>query len=250
MAVIPIFIGYDIKEHDAYAVCKHTIHKHTPNAHVTPLVQDGLRHMGLYRRSHYIDPGGVQRDTADKRPFSTDFTFTRFLVPFLMARHGWAMFMDCDMIVRADLNELWAMRDDKYALMCVKHMQKVKAGEKKMFGRDQPQEAYQRKNWSSVMLINCGHEAHKNLSIDDVNTKPGSWLHGFRWLDSNPPERLIGELPEAWNWLEGYSSSAIDPSIVHLTRGGPWIPEWQDVAFGSEWRQYSAEISEADRERM
>jgi len=246
--MIPIYIGYDIREHDAYCVARHTILKHTPNASVTPLVQDDLRHMGLYRRSSYIDPAGVIRDSEDDKPFSTAFTFTRFLVPFLMARHGWAVYMDCDMIIRHDLNELWGFRDDKYALMCVKHMQKIAKGETKMMG--DAQEPYNRKNWSSMMMINCSHKEHRNLSLDDVNTKPGRWLHGFNWIGGNPPETYIGELPVHWNWLEGYSSKYLDPAIVHLTRGGPWLKDWQEVAFADEWRQNNDEISEADRERL
>lgn len=246
--MIPVFLGYDIGEHDAYLVAKHTILKHTPNAYVKPLVQDILRHMGLYRRSAYIDPAGVRRDSGDNKPFSTDFTFTRFLVPFLMARHGWAIFMDCDMLIRRDLNELFDLRDDKYALMCVKHMQKIGDGEKKML--DQVQEPYDRKNWSSVMLINCGHPEHRNLSLDDVNTKPGRWLHQFSWIGGHPPEKHIGELPHHWNWLEGYSPKAIEPAIVHMTRGGPWFEEWQNVAYADEWRHNMQEITEADRERL
>lgn len=246
--MIPVYIGYDIGEHDAYLVARHTTLKHTPNAVVVPLVQDDLRHMGLYRRASYTDPAGVMRDTEDNKPFSTAFTFTRFLVPFLMARRGWALFMDCDMLIRRDLNELWALRDDKYALMCVKHMQKIKDGETKM--NDLIQEPYQRKNWSSVMLINCGHPEHRNLSLDDVNTKPGRWLHGFSWIGGHPPEKNIGELPVHWNWLEGYSSEHLDPAIVHMTRGGPWFEDWQEVAYADEWRQNSAEIIEADRERL
>ena len=247
--MIPIYIGYDIEEHDAYCVARHTILKHTPNASVTPLVQDDLRHMGLYRRSSYIDPAGVIRDSEDDRPFSTAFTFTRFLVPFLMARRGWAIFMDLDMLVREDMNTLWEMRDDKYALMCVKHFQKIKEGETKMMG--QVQEGYDRKNWSSLVLWNCGHPDHRNLSLDDVNTKPGRWLHNFHWLtNTSPPEGNIGKLPEVWNWLEGYSSDQLNPAIVHFTRGGPWFEEWQNVAFADEWRHNMAEINEADRERL
>ena len=30
---------------------------------------------------------------------STDFSFTRFLVPQLMNFDGWAIFMDCDIVV-------------------------------------------------------------------------------------------------------------------------------------------------------
>tara|TARA_Y100000310_G_scaffold334512_1_gene414485 strand:- start:49 stop:795 length:747 start_codon:yes stop_codon:yes gene_type:complete len=240
-----IYIGYDPAEHDAYIVARHTIEKHASGPVVIkPLVQPELRHMGLYSRTHTVDANGDVIDSQDMKPFSTQFTFTRFLVPFLTGRHGWAIFMDCDMMIREDIYKLWDLRDDKYAVMCVKH-QHVPDDGRKMF--NQVQTRYSRKNWSSVMMINCGHERHRDLSLGDVNTRSGSWLHNFSWCNGEA-EKYIGEIPEAWNWLDGHSSSDIDPSNVHMTRGGPWIPEWQEVAFADEWRVYFDEIEQADRE--
>ena len=255
MSEVPIvWIGYDTKEHDAYLVARHTIHKFASGPVVIkPLVQADLRDIGLYRRTHDVDAEGNVIDSSDMKPFSTQFTFTRFLIPFLMARHGWAIYMDCDMIIREDIYHLWEMRKDRYAIMCVKHNHVPDDG-RKMFG--QVQTKYSRKNWSSVMLWNCAHEYHAHLSVDDVNTLSGSYLHNFGWCNVEL-EKYIGEIPEAWNWLEGHSSPDINPSIVHLTRGGPWIPnkeiypqKWEEVAFADQWRVYFDEIEQADRERI
>ena len=65
----------------------------------------------------------------------------------------------------------------------------------------------------------CAHKSHENLTVDDVNTKSGRWLHNFKWLNDNE----IGHIPITWNWLEGYSSESINPKNVHFTRGGPWF---------------------------
>lgn len=242
-----VWIGYDPNEHDAYLVARHTIHKFASGPVVVkPLIQLELRHIGLYRRAYTLDAEKNRIDAFDMKPFSTQFTFTRFLIPFLMARHGWAIYMDCDMIIKDDLYDLWDLRQNKYAIMCVKH-DHAPDEEFKMFG--QKQTKYSRKNWSSMMLINCGHDLHQGLTIDDVNTKPGHWLHNMTWCLEDM-EKYIGSLPEQWNWLEGHSSPDVRPSIVHLTRGGPWIPKWQEVAFGDQWRVYFDEIEQADRERI
>jgi len=251
MSSIPmIWIGYDPLEHEAYLVAKHSILRYCPDAIIKPLVNDTLRHIGLLRRApQWTAEGGhaAMIDYADLRPYSTQFTFSRFLVPHLMARHGWAIFMDCDMMLRANIELLWDQRDDDYAIQCVKHDQKIEPGETKMLKNSQPQEPYTRKNWSAVMMINCAHPVHEKLSIDDVNTKSGRWLHQFGWIED---DSLIGALTEDWNWLDGYSDESIDPAIVHHTRGGPWFPEWQNVAFADEWRDNLARISDFDRERI
>ena len=102
------------------------------------------------------------------------------------------------------------------AVYCVKHNYKPMEGIK-MYGTKQVR--YPRKNWSSFILYNCSHKAHFNLTIDDVNTKTGTWLHNFLWLKN----KEIGSLPVTWNWLEGYSSNKVKPKNVHFTRGGPWF---------------------------
>ena len=75
---------------------------------ITPLVKAQLESQKLFYRKR------------DKNQ-STDFSFTRFLVPKLMGYEGWAIFMDCDMLCITDINRLWSLRDENKALLCVKH---------------------------------------------------------------------------------------------------------------------------------
>ena len=109
---------------------------------------------------------------------------------------------------------------------------------------NQIQEAYSRKNWSSFMLWNCGHKANLNLTVDDVNTKSGYWLHNFKWLDGWEHGRMtqfpIGKIEEEWNWLDHHSSENIEPKNVHFTTGGPWFKDWKpskrsDAKYALEW---------------
>ncbi len=222
------FIGYDPREDLAYNVCERSILKHASEpVHIQPLVQRSLRWSGLYRRAPF-DQSKV--DSFDGKPYSTEFSFTRFLVPALKQWRGWAGFCDCDFLFREDIAKLWALRDDKYAVMCVKHDHRPKEHTKM---DNQRQEIYPRKNWSSLMLLNCGHPLMKALTVDAVNLEPGSWLHGLRWLRDED----IGGLPLGWNYLVGWNTKTecIDPMAVHYTAGTPNMSGYENCEYADLW---------------
>ena len=148
---------------------------------------------------------------------STDFSFTRFLVPHLMNFEGWAIFMDCDMLCQDDIANLWNQRDERYSIMCVKHEHEPK-NKTKFLG--EPQTSYPKKNWSSLMLMNC--PKCRNLNLEFVNNASGLDLHRFNWLDG---DEKIGEIKGTWNSLvEDFSNNDSD-SLIHWTLGGPWFKE-------------------------
>ena len=212
------FIGYDPKEDIAYRVCKQSLlNRSTIKIKAFALKQFELQSMGFYMR--------------DKDPLaSTEFTYTRFLIPALMNYKGWAVFCDCDILFLADIKNLFSNLSNDKAIYCVKHDYTPKE-KHKMDGRQQT--VYPRKNWSSFVIFNCSHPANKKLTIDLANKETGSYLHQFKWLKDNQ----IGDLDERWNWLEGWTSNHnnSNPFAVHYTRGGPWFDEWHDVEFAKEW---------------
>jgi len=219
-----IFIGWDSREDDAYNVCVHTLLKHSSiPLEIFPLKRIPLRDSGLYKR----EEGDV----------STEFAFTRFLTPRLSNYLGWSLFIDCDFLFTRDVAELYNMRDNDFALMCVKHDYTPKDSVK-MDG--QKQVAYPRKNWSSCILWNCGHESNQTLTPEVVNTESGAFLHRFQWLD----DKEIGEIPLEWNWLEGeYDKPEKPPAVIHYTNGGPWFKECQDVNYADLWNESLKEIT-------
>lgn len=240
MTVLRIFVGWDSREIEAYDVCRVSLTRRASvPLTVTPLKLDELIAAKLYDRP--FERRGNQRiDLRDGRPFSTDFSFSRFLVPSLASWTGWALYCDCDFLWRDDVAKLFALRDETKAVMVVKH-QHAPPETSKMDGVVQT--TYPRKNWSSLILWNCGHPANRAVTSEAVNVRPGSWLHGFRWLD----DAAIGDLPEAWNWLEGHSAPSIDPRAVHFTRGGPWFPAWKSVAYADEWWREHALVAGEQR---
>ena len=214
-----IFIGWDSRETDAYEVCvKSLLEDSSIPLEITPLKKDQLKSDGLYQRKE----GAV----------STDFAFTRFLVPHLSGYSGWSLFIDCDFLFTKDVSELYNMREEKYAVICVKHDYTPK-NSIKMDG--QKQVAYPRKNWSSCVLWNCNHQSNKVITPEAVNSESGAYLHRFQWLQDSE----IGELPLEWNWLEGeYDKPEEPPGVIHFTNGGPWFKECQNVEYADLWSSY------------
>lgn len=224
-----VYVGYDRNLGDAaFQVCAHSIRKHaTIPVNIIKLDQSWLRRVGLYKRTFYVQDG-QQYDTVDGKPFSTEFSFTRFLVPSLQPE-GWAIFCDSDFLFLDDIAKLVAFQNSRYAAMCVKHDFSPEKGIK-MTG--QVQEPYHRKNWSSLMMWNCSHHNARCLTPYTVNTYPGGWLHQLTWL----PGPEIGSIPERWNWLDGHSSEEIEPSAVHFTRGTPDMGEpWDKTLYAQQW---------------
>jgi hypothetical protein len=212
--VIRIFIGFDERETVAWHVLTHSIlARASQPVSFTPLALNNLK--GIFTRP---------REALQ----STDFSFSRFLTPYLSGYEGWSLFMDCDMLVRRDIAELWALRDERYAVMCVKHDHQPKEMVKFL---DQPQTPYNKKNWSSVMLFN--NAKCRALTPEFVNTASGLQLHQFKWLGNDD---LIGALPTTWNHLVGYSEPTSDASNVHYTLGGPYFDEYHGCEHAQAWR--------------
>lgn len=236
-----IYIGYDPKEHDAYRVAVASIKKHlTTPISIHALVLPLLRNSGLYYRpteKRVNESTGRQQlwDTISDAPMATEFAISRFLVPRL-AGSGLALFLDSDILVRCDLTEVFNRVDPSKAVSCVQHSY-TPSSAIKMDG--QLQSFYARKNWSSVMVFNCDHQANKALTVSAVNLWPGRELHAFRWLK----DWQIGALPATYNHLVGDHPHDPSAKIVHFTNGIPTIPHYADCPFSDEWWETLAVIS-------
>ncbi len=209
-----IYIGYDPNETVAYHTLAHSILRRSSiPVSIAPLMRSQLG--ALYKR---------ERGPTE----STEFSLTRFLVPMLSRYQGWSLFMDCDMLCRADIAGLAAYAErsgDKAVLVC-KH-DYVPKTERKFHGHVQTR--YPRKNWSSLMLFN--NARCTALTPQYVNGATGLELHRFAWTE----DRLIGELPLAWNWLVGEYQHNPDAKIAHYTLGGPYFDEYRDCDHAEEW---------------
>lgn len=205
---IRVAIGYDASEAVAWHVlCASIIRRTTQPIQFQP-VGNRVLPTGLWWRG--------------RGPYdATEFSNARFLTPYLMGYAGWAIFMDCDMLCLADIVDLWDQRDDRYAVMVVKHDYQPRR-KTKFLGQEQHR--YHRKNWSSLMLLNCNHPATLGLTPYYVNRADGLDLHGFAWC----PDEQIGEITGPWNVLATgdcdtqHPTSTAAPALLHYTEGGPW----------------------------
>lgn len=212
-----IFLGHTSYQEVVYDVAKHSIERRASDAvQVNKIDQESLRTLGIYTRDKDVNG-------------STEFSITRFLTPYLAGYKGWVLFADNDILCLDDIENLFELADDKYAVMCVKHKHEAREG-LKLDGQKQYQ--YPRKCWSSVVLYNAEHPSNKILTPDLINHVSPMYLHRFMWLQDNE----IGELPIEWNWLEGeYPKAHSDVKLIHYTLGGPFFKEYKDTDTSSLW---------------
>jgi lipopolysaccharide biosynthesis glycosyltransferase len=215
--VLKIFIGFDPVESVAWHTMAHSIlaRSSMPVA-LVPVNITNLK--GVYKRA---------RDPKQ----SNEFSFTRFLVPYLSDYEGYAAFFDCDQLVRTDVAELFkvAAEDPSKAVHVVQHDYEPKDNIKFL---NTVQYRYPRKNWSSVVLWNCAHPANRRVTAEYVNTASAMELHRFQWLQ----DYEIGALDVRWNWLVGeYAEPPSDVRNVHWTVGGPYFHEYKNADFADEW---------------
>jgi hypothetical protein len=186
--MLKVFLGYDPRQPLAYSVLQHSIVSQcsVPVA-VTPLV---LKTLPIKRRG------------------LTEFTFSRFLVPWLCGFKGSAVFMDSDIVVTGDIQELFSQAE--VAIHEVQVMQ------------NQP-----KFEWGSVMLFNNPRCA--KLTPDFINDESNHLLD-LAWA------RSVGTFSEDWNHCVGYQEPK-EAKLYHFTQGIPCWPETQGLPEDIHWHE-------------
>ena len=211
---IHIFIGYDSVESVAYhTLCESILSRASVPVAFHPVKRSMLK--------------DIHNRPLDETQ-SNEFSITRFLVPYLMEYKGYAIFMDCDMLVLDDIKKLFDHVDWQKSVSVVKHDYTPKDTVKYLGAIQHP---YPRKNWSSVMVFNCFHQHCRNLTPEYVNTASGLDLHRFKWTFDD----LIGELPADWNHLVSEYPPNPNAKLVHYTVGGPYFNEYAHCEYSDEW---------------
>jgi lipopolysaccharide biosynthesis glycosyltransferase len=198
--MIRLFVGYDPNEAAGYhTFCHSVITRASEPVSITPIIKNQFPEWKRQGESNG----------------ATEFSFSRFLVPYLCNYRGHAIFVDgADMLCLADIAELWALRDYSKSVQVVQH--DYKPDSVKMW--NQENRAYPRKNWSSVMIMNCEYHHARELTPENVATQSGAWLHQFQWTTDN----RIGKLPPEWNVLVGHEKTE-NAKLLHYTNGLPEV---------------------------
>lgn len=217
MNTLNIYVGHDPREQVAFDLCKYSIERRSRlgNVNVHKLSSADIPEFNRPREAHQ----------------ATDFTYTRFLVPFLNNYKGWAMFVDCDFLFLQSPENI-ILENPKllnYPVSVCKHPQYTPNSDIKMDGISQA--AMWRKNWCSLILFNCEHPANRVLTTDMVNThNPGRDFHQLKWLNDNQ----IGSIPLNWNCLDDYYHLD-NPKAIHYTDGGPWFDNYKNTMYSEYW---------------
>ncbi len=209
---ITLVVGFDQREAVAYhTFCQSVLEKATLPVQFIPLAENTL---AGYKETH---TDGSNR-----------FIYSRFLTPYLNNFDGWAIFADGDMICQTDIKELWSLRDESKAVQVVQHDYQTKAHTKYLGNKN---ENYPRKNWSSVILWNCAHPAHRVLTPEFIQKQTGTFLHRFSWLG----DEQVGALPKKWNWLAIEYEDNAQASLVHYTLGTPCLKDYAGTSMSDIW---------------
>jgi|TARA_B100001939_G_scaffold1792_1_gene1680 hypothetical protein len=218
-----IFIGYENEYPESFEVCAESIRRFNPNHEIIPLVKSELEEKGLYTREYQGE--------------STDFAFTRFLVPFLSDYKGYALFCDGDFMWRCDPQEIedYAKQSNySPSVWVVKHPPFLTTPYKKMKGKANM--SYPKKYWSSLMYFN--NDKCFSLTSDLVNSWSGKDLHEFAWASE------IGDLPAEYNAMVNYYKFP-NAKAVHFTDGGPWLDIHDDMLYSTEWLKIYKNLQKA-----
>ncbi len=233
-STLPIFIGYEEREHEAYEVCKYSLEYQNQCRKETgtwawddypDIIQLRSTEIKEYKRDH-------------GEPQSTDFTFTRFWCPYLCDFEGFSLFVDCDFLFLAHPIEILKHIDTRKAVSVVQHPEYLPKGDIKMDGIAQHRS--KRKNWASLIVFNNEHPSNKILEPDYLNNHlPGLDFHHLAWLDDSE----IGSIPMEWNCLDQYYHME-NPKAIHYTEGGPWFGgEYYHTRYAQEWVKYKFKMN-------
>lgn len=232
-STLPIYIGYEVRERRAWDVCAYSIRANDRKWFVPEFPGDeGESRLNIIKLRSWDIP---EYDRNLGEPQSTDFTFTRFWVPYLTGFKGKAIFVDCDFLFLDDIAALADYADD-HAVAVVQHPPYQPHTDVKMDGVAQHR-SY-RKNWASLMVFNCEHPSNSILTPEYLNThKPGLDFHHLSWLK----DEEIDSIPLDWNCLDGYYHIET-PCAVHYTDGGPWFDGYKETRYSQLWIEHEEQM--------
>ncbi len=225
--MIQVYAGFDEREEVGYHTFVASVIQHaTAPVSIAPLSLKALNRVYA----------GTQRDGTNA------FIYTRFLVPFLQKFTGMAIFVDgCDMVCKADIHELASLFDPYKAVQVVKHDYKTKHARKYVgTSMEADNQDYPKKNWSSVMLINCAHYAWRKFTPEYVAKTPGSVLHRLEFIE----DRFVGELPQEWNWLADEYGPNDKAKLIHWTAGIPGFDSYINAPMAEDWFDANTRVNQ------
>lgn len=217
--MIHLFCGYDARESIGWHVFVHSV----------------LRRTSQPVAIHRLDACGLPQGT-------NAFTMSRFLVPWLMGYRGHAIFADAsDMLCLGDIAQLDSLFDDRKAVQVVKHDYQTR-NPRKYIGTSMESENvdYERKNWASLMIVNCEHEFWTDA--DAAHLERGRKLDVLQLGGAGG--NIVGSLPTYWNCLADEGQPVEGAQILHWTAGIPGFKHYANAPGADLWREELRDMME------
>ena len=231
-----IYIGYDSRHQQLPQLSRNSILRY-----LNGNKQHKMSDLECFKPEiKFIDKSKIPEYTREYAGQSTEFTYSRFLIPYLEDYKGISLFIDDDMIFsKSPLPLFMFLHPDDAVAVCKYDYDNLHTPETKFDGEKNV--AYPKKLWSSMMVFNNSHEDCKKLTPEVINTASGKYLHQFEWTD------MVSEIPTKYIHNEGYDDIKPDAFGFHYTRGGPWV-KGQDCSDISNLKQYTIEKNCLERD--
>ena len=201
---VKIFIGCDPSQQLASRVLQHSIMRNTATS-----VQFANIDNTIMPKYH----GAIHAP-------ATSFSFARFAIPSLTSYQGRAIYLDADMLVLNDIEDLWSlpMGEAKLLLQAEPSVEELKLQSKPTVQ-------------NAVLLMDCSRlDWNPKHIIADLGVKyDRSQLMSFGFMKEKD---LLRAVPTKWNALDWYDENTC---LLHYTRveTQPWV--YPKHKYGTPW---------------
>lgn len=220
---IRVFVGTDRSQQLAFKVLEYSIRTTTSRTvEIFPLIDIQ-----------------VPEPKLKKNRQRTGFSFSRFCIPKMTGFKGRAIYLDADMLVLSDIDDLWNLELDEYCVLVQDDPEPHVAG----VGSKFPFPA--RKKQCSVMVLSCDR---LSWEIDQIVSDLDSGKYTYEQLMYELcvlEEHQIGyAVPQYWNSLEHYDD---ETRLIHFTdmQTQPWVSPWNK--HGNIWINQLSMMINSDR---
>jgi hypothetical protein len=188
-----------------------------------------------------LNKGTLERNRSTVSEGTNAFTMSRFLVPYFQGFRGWAVFMDgADMLMRDDICKIFDLIHLHSAVQVVHHSYDTRHKRKYVgTSMEADNEMYPRKNWASVMLMNCSHYAWRKITPEYINSVDKMHMLQFRFMD----DKYLSSLPREWNWLADEYGESDSAKVLHWTAGVPGFPHYRNAPHAREWLEAVKDVN-------
>lgn len=194
--VIKIFVGADRSQLLAFKVLEHSIKRNTSQQVKCRAIDNSMM---------------PECKSKTNLPY-TNFSFARFGIPSFAGYQGKAIYLDADMLVLADIADLWSLDFAGAKILTLEQPRE-----------DLQQKQSKKRKQTAVMMLDC--EALKDWVPEEIIGNLGKKYDRTKLmsLDIFPQRKIKEIIPTVWNCMDWYEEGV--SKLVHYTKieTQPWV---------------------------